>query len=367
MRTMKARRRKLTNSGERIGIIGILMNLIISIPKIILGISSKSISLFTDGINNACDSLTGFITYIGIRLSKKPIDQDHPYGHARAEYIAGFVIAIFTGIVGLKFFKSAVQALMNPKTPDVDTIGRAFLVLSITLKAGFVYLNHREYKIHHATIFMANRQDSLMDIIISTFILVSSFFFASHEWLDACIGLLISILILHQAYETLKETLIPLVGPTPSSRDLDTITAALEKSDLIKNVHDLYVDRQSMGKVIATADVEVDPMLTVKEVHDEVEMISKDLRQKANIDLVIHVEPLIQDSKLLHLKRCLKNIDGVDGVYDLIMKEENYVTLAIDEHNLNSEDQIKSEALKILNKEDGKKWNIETIVGFQKN
>lgn len=352
-------------SGERVGLIGIIMNLIIAIPKIILGLMSQSISLFTDGINNACDSITGLVTYIGIKLSKKPIDKGHPYGHARAEYIAGFVIAIFTAVVGIQFFISSVKVLIHPRTPDVDTIGRAFLILSILLKVGFVYLNHIEYKKHKATIFVANRQDALMDIIISTFILVSSFFFAGHEWLDAGLGILISILILYQAFETLKDTVTPLVGPSPMTSDIDTIIQALNKSDLINSVHDIYVDRQSMGKVIATADVEVDPNLTVKEVHDEIEMITANLRQTANIDLVVHVEPLIQDTKLLHIKRLLKNIDGVTGVYDLIMDKENYVTLAISEDDLHSKENIKRQAMEILKKEDDKEWNTDIIVGFQ--
>ena len=354
----------MNNSGEKVGLIGIIMNLIIAIPKIILGLISQSISLFTDGINNACDSITGVVTYIGIKLSKKPIDKDHPYGHARAEYIAGFVIAIFTAVVGIQFFISSVKVLIHPRTPDVDTIGRAFLILSIVLKTGFVYLNHIEYKKHGATIFVANRQDALMDIIISSFILVSSFFFAGHEWLDASLGILISILILYQA-ETLKDTVTPLVGPSPMASDIDTIVQALNESGLIKNVHDIYVDRQSMGKVIATADVEVDPNLTVKEVHNEIEMITANLRQTANIDLVVHVEPLIQDTKLLHIKRLLKNIDGVMGVYDLIMDKENYVTLAINEDDLHSKENIKRQAIEILNKEDNKEWNMDIIVGFQ--
>lgn len=355
----------MNNSGEKVGLIGIIMNLIIAIPKIILGLISQSISLFTDGINNACDSITGVVTYIGIKLSKKPIDKDHPYGHARAEYIAGFVIAIFTAVVGIQFFISSVKVLIHPRTPDVDAIGRAFLILSIVLKTGFVYLNHIEYKKHGATIFVANRQDALMDIIISSFILVSSFFFAGHEWLDASLGILISILILYQAYETLKDTVAPLVGPSPMASDIDTIVQALNESGLIKNVHDIYVDRQSMGKVIATADVEVDPNLTVKEVHNEIEMITANLRQAANIDLVVHVEPLIQDTKLLHIKRLLKNIDGVMGVYDLIMDKENYVTLAINEDDLHSKENIKRQAIEILNKEDNKEWNMDIIVGFQ--
>ena len=282
----------MNNSGEKVGLIGIIMNLIIAIPKIILGLISQSISLFTDGINNACDSITGVVTYTGIKLSKKPTDKDHPYGHARAEYIAGFVIAIFTAVVGIQFFISSVKVLIHPRTPDVDAIGRAFLILSIVLKAGFVYLNHIEHKKHGATIFVANRQDALMDIIISSFILVSSFFFAGHEWLDASLGILISILILYQAFETLKDTVTPLVGPSPMASDIDTIVQALNESGLIKNVHDIYVDRQSMGKVIATADVEVDPNLTVKEVHNEIEMITANLRQTATSTWSSTLSPL---------------------------------------------------------------------------
>lgn len=354
------------NSGEKIGVIGIVINILIALPKIILGIIGNSISLFTDGINNACDSITGIVTYAGLKISKKPGDSDHPYGHGRAEYMAGFLIALFTAVVGVQFFISSVKKFIYPNTPEVDTLARLFLIASIIFKCGYVYINHLAYKKTSATLFRANRQDSMMDIIISTFILISSFFFKGHEWMDSALGLLISILILYQAWDTLKDTITPLIGPSPKSEDIELITNTLNRSKLITNIHGIYVDRQSMGQVIATADVEVDPELTVLEVHDEIEMLTSELKRKTNIDLTVHVEPMIVDKKRMRIKNLLMKIDGVTGVHDLLLKNENYVTLAISLDELYDKDEILIEAQKILQREGDKKWNIDSIASFNK-
>lgn len=355
----------MNNSGEKIGIFGIAMNFLIAVPKMILGTITQSLSLFIDGVNNAIDSITGVVTYVGVRISKKPRDADHPYGHGRAEYIAGFLITLFTAVVGVQFFISSVKNLINPKAPDLNTIARVFLIITIFLKLIFAYVNNVAFKKYHATIFKANRQDALMDIFSSTFILISSFFFQGHAWLDSILGLLISILILFQAWETLQDTIRPLIGPSPSEADINKIASALHSSSLIDNVHNIYVDRYSMGKVMATADVEVNPDLSIVEIHDEIERLTIELKKDSNIELVVHVEPMIVDEKRLAIKQKLEKIPGVISVHDLLLKNENYVTLAISIEQLEKKEKILKDALEILEKEDDKKWNIDTIVSFK--
>lgn len=356
---------KSKKGSERIGEIGLAVALVLAIPKMILGFATGSISVLADGVNNLMDSFVSILTMVGMRMSRKPMDKDHPYGHDRIEYITGFIISVVTAIIGIQFLVKSVGGIVDPEKTEIDTITRAFMILSIVLKSGFSLLNHEYYLNFKSTIFKANRQDALFDVVISTTVLVTSFFFANYPVLDSIVALIISLILLYSAYETLKDTISPLIGEKPSEEDLKAIEDALSSSPMITSIHNIYVDRKSMDHVFATADVEVDPDLTVREAHDVIERLTVELREKTNIDLVVHIEPKIVGGRRLEIKKAIEEIAGVKGVHDVILGESNIITVAVDENKLEKVENIKVNVLNRLKEKDDNRWIIETVVDFR--
>lgn len=350
---------------EKIGEIGLVVALVLAIPKMILGIATGSISVLADGVNNLMDSFVSILTMVGMRMSRKPMDKDHPYGHDRIEYITGFIISVVTAIIGLQFLVKSAGGIIDPQKTEIDTITRVFMIVSIVLKSGFSLLNHEYYLNFKSTIFKANRQDALFDVVISATVLFTSFFFGNYPVLDSVVALIISLILLYSAYETLKDTISPLIGEKPSDEDLKAIEEALNSSDMINSIHNIYVDRKSMDHVFATADVEVDPDLTVREAHDVIERLTVELKEKTNIDLVVHIEPKITDGKSLEIKHRIEEISGVKGVHDIILGESNIITVAIDENKLDNLEEIKENVLRKLKEKDDKRWILETVVDFK--
>ena len=134
---------------------------------------------------------------------------------------------------------------------------------------------------------------------------------------------------------------------------------------MINSIHNIYVDRKSMDHVFATADVEVDPDLTVREAHDVIERLTVELREKTNIDLVVHIEPKIVGGRRLEIKKTIEEIAGVKGVHDVILGESNIITIAVDENKLEKVENIKVNVLNRLKEKDDNRWIIETVVDFR--
>lgn len=367
MKEIKKQFKKDSNIGERIGILSIVLNLILSVPKMIMGGITNSVALFTDGVNNASDCLTGIITLVGMKVSKKPGDIDHPYGHEKAEYITGFIISLLTAVVGFEFLTTSVKSIFTPRDASLDTVSRMFLAISMVLKAFFATINARAYKKTQSTVFKANREDASVDIIISAFILISSFFFVKYPWLDAFAGIIVSLLILYNAFTTVKDTISPILGESPRREDIKIIKEAVASSKHVLGIHNLYLDRRSMESVFATVDVEVDPNLTIGEVHDDFERITAILRRDYNVELVIHIEPGVLDEKKSNIKKKLLHLTGVLDVTDILIgkgDEDSFVTISITPQNLEHKDEIMLECLDLLNKEEKSNWIVDIIVSF---
>ena len=96
------------------GIIGIITNIILSISKIIIGFLSGSLAISADGINNLSDAASSIVTLVGFKIASKPADEDHPYGHARVEYVAGLIVSFVILFIGVSLGKSSIEKIINP-------------------------------------------------------------------------------------------------------------------------------------------------------------------------------------------------------------------------------------------------------------
>lgn len=296
--------------GSLSGIVGIVSNLLLCIVKILAGFLSASVSIMADGINNLSDAGSSIITLIGFKLSSKPADEDHPFGHERIEYLTGVIVSFIILIIGVSLFKSSFTKILDPESITISPLIYVILGLSIFIKCWQSIFYRQNGKAIDSSALIATSQDSLNDCISTGFVILGTIVY--HIWeipIDGYVGILVSIFILISGIKTLKETMNPLIGENVSKEYQEMICNKVRSYSCILGVHDLVVHTYGHNKVFATIHAEVSSKGDILEIHDIIDNIERDFRQENNIDLVIHMDPIdVTDPKTLELKDMVMTI-----------------------------------------------------------
>ncbi len=276
------------------GCIGIFINIFLAMGKIILGLISGSISILADGMNNISDIGSSLVTLIGFKLSGIPADKEHPYGHARIEYISGLIVSFLIMILGFNLAVESIGKILEPETLVINSAVVLMLVVAVIMK---VFLYHLYYKIAKrisSVALMATAKDSINDVISTSGVLLSlaiNHFFKIN--LDGAMGLVIAAMIVISGVGILKDILNPLLGESASEELIDTIDKKLNSYDGVIEYHDLLVHSYGPNKCFATVYIEVDASVDIMKSHAIIEGIEKDFDEELGINLVIHLEPVI--------------------------------------------------------------------------
>ena len=198
------------------GIVGLFVNLLLSVLKLVIGLMTSSIAVTADAFNNLSDAASSIMTIVGFKLSNAPPDKEHPYGHGRIEYLIALMIAFMVMIVGFQFIKSSINRIINPKTIKFEWISFILLVISISFKLWLSFFNKNLGNKISSSALKATAIDALGDVfttsVVAFSLLVS---FVSDYPIDGYIGVLVSILILYSGFSLVKETISPLIGEAP--------------------------------------------------------------------------------------------------------------------------------------------------------
>lgn len=286
------------NYGKFSGTIGIISNVLLFVIKFSLGSIFNSVSVVADSINNLADSASSLITIIAFKLSGKPADEEHPYGHARIEYLAGVFVSFLIILIGWNLILSSVEKIINPVEPEFAWIVLIGLVFSIIIKLwqGMFY-KFIGTKIHSATIF-ANSADSINDVISTSVVLfgaiISKFFNLN---LDGYFGLLVAVFIIYSGVKLVIETSKPLLGEAPNEKLVRDIREKVLSYEGILGVHDLMIHSYGAGKIFATVHCEVKCDSDIMESHDLMDNIEHYFNQEMGIRMVIHMDPINNENK----------------------------------------------------------------------
>lgn len=282
--------------GKFSSILGIICNILLCTSKILVGLIFNSVSITADGINNLSDAGSSIITFIGFKLASKPADKDHPFGHARIEYIAGLVVAFIILLLGVELIKTSFAKIISPEPLEFSIIMVLVLILSILVKLFMYVANNNISKRISSTTIKATAKDSLNDVISTTAVLVSIIITKiTNLQLDGYIGMLVAIFIIISGIEILKEILNPLLGEPPSKDLLDAVFNKLMSYDGVLNIHDLVIHSYGANKYFATVHVEVSYKEDILESHDMIDNIERDFLSDMGINLVIHLDPIVTD------------------------------------------------------------------------
>ena len=296
--------------GRLAGAVGIICNLILSIMKLIIGTVTNSVSITADATNNISDAGSSIVTLVGFRLSGKPADKDHPYGHARIEYISSLIISFIILLIGCSIFKESVIKIFKPEESLFNIATVIILVASILVKLWLSVFNTYLGKQIDSKALEATAIDSRNDVITTTAVLIASVI--SHFTgfnLDGYMGVIVSIFILISGINLVKETLNPLLGQPPTKEMFESIEKKILSYDNVLGVHDLMVHSYGPNTYFASAHIEMDAKIDVLVCHDIMDQIERDFKSDLNIHLVVHLDPTILDSpEINELKEMVNDI-----------------------------------------------------------
>ena len=271
------------------GLIGTFLNVTLGISKFLIGILANSVSITADAVNNFSDAIYSFATVLGFKFSSAPPDKDHPYGHGRVEYITTLIISMMVMVVGVQFAKTSVERIINPEKILMGRIGIIFLVISIIVKLWMSLFNRKLSKAIDSSILKATSIDCLSDVFTTSVVLIAMIFADYTTFpVDGVVGLIVSAFILFSGFSLARETISQLIGETP---DLELIKSVLTDSEIL-GIHNYTFHKYGHLKTIGTVDVEVDCEMSLVKAHNLMSLIEKEIYDKYEIVLVIHVEPV---------------------------------------------------------------------------
>ncbi len=312
-------------------IVGILCNLILCILKITVGSITGSISITADGLNNLSDMGSSVVTMIGFRLSNKPADSDHPFGHGRMEYMSAFIVAILILLVGFELLKSSASALID-KAPAPEYTIAALIILgvSVVIKFWMFLFNRKLGKKIDSESLIATAQDSLNDTVATIAILIAagiSYFIKLPFNLDAVMGLGVAIFILISGINAAKDVINLILGMPPEKELIENIKNNVMSFETFVGIHDLMVHNYGPGRQFASVHVEVPQTVDIVKCHEQIDLCEKHVKDTLGIELVIHMDPIDINNEAVNnakegLNKGLKEIDPQLTLHDFRMTPE---------------------------------------------
>ena len=311
--------------GKLSGTVGILCNMLLCIAKLAVGVLSGSISIMADAMNNLTDMVSSVVTLVGFRLAEKPADKEHPYGHARYEYLSGLAVAALILIIGFELAKTSLEKIITPTDVALSLPMALILIGSILVKLWLSLFNRYLGKNINSAALQATAADSRNDVIATAAALIGAVIQANTNWaVDGIIGLGVALFILYSGVTLAKQTISPLLGEAADPQLRKLIIDIMDSDPLVLNYHDLMVHDYGPGQRFASIHVEMDRREDPLLCHEVIDGLERLCLEQHNIHLVIHYDPVVVDDPELDRMRCvvdqiLRDVDDRLSVHDFRM------------------------------------------------
>ena len=274
------------------GVLGIICNLFLFVSKFLVGMASNSIGILSDAFNNLTDMGSSFISIISAKLSNRPPDKEHPFGHGRLEYINSTVMAAVILYVGITLLVQSVQKILHPEDTTFTPFVAVILMVGLVGKLFLAWWYKRAGKRLNSHAFDAYSADSLSDMLSTSGVLVATlveYFFGVH--IDGYVGTIMALFILWTGYGIMKNAVNSILGATPDAEVYKKIRECILSCPGVYGVHDLIVHDYGPENHFCTAHVELDSSLDLVESHELAENVMTTLREKLNVQATIHADP----------------------------------------------------------------------------
>lgn len=280
--------------GKLSGTVGIVCNILLCVFKLVVGTVSGAVSITADAMNNLSDATSAVVTLIGFKLAEKPADADHPYGHARYEYLSGLAVAGLIVVIGFELAKTSVEKILHPGQVLFSLPVCIVLVLSILIKLWMCLFNRRLGKMVGSTALLATAADSRNDAVSTTAVLVAGILGTAFGWqIDGWMGLAVALFILYSGIMLAKETISPLLGENASPELRQQIADLVGSVPEVLGYHDLMVHDYGPGQRFASMHVEMDQKADPLTCHELIDNLERACLQQLKVNLIIHYDPVV--------------------------------------------------------------------------
>lgn len=308
--------------GMLAGGVGLALNLLLFAGKLAAGLISGAISITADAFNNLSDAASSVVTLIGFRLAGQDPDREHPFGHGRAEYLAGLAVSVLILLVGVELGRGSVEKILRPEAVEFSWLSAGVLACSILVKLWMGRFNRVLGRRIGSPAMAAAAADSRSDAAATSAVLagltVNSF---SPLNIDGWIGLLVALFILKAGLGAMKDTLDPLLGQPPSEELVREIEKTILGHPEITGIHDLVVHDYGPGRQMMSAHAEVDAGSDLLAIHDVIDTAERELKQRFHLEAVIHMDPVaVNDPQTAALRErvgtLVRTLDPAATVHD---------------------------------------------------
>ncbi|MBR1883395.1 MAG: cation transporter [Clostridia bacterium] len=353
---------KRNKYGVICSVVGIFLNILLTIIKIVLGVLFNYISMIADGVNNLSDAGSSIVSMIGFKLSKKKPDREHPYGHGRIEYVAGFVVSMIIFLMGFELLKESVIKLSSPvDSSSLNYIVYIMLCFSIAVKLYMFMYNMRVGKKINSDVLKAVAIDSISDCFATfTVILSAALSTQTNINLDAISGIIVSLFIICAGFSTSKEVIGNLIGKSVDKEFKDRVKEIVLEEKAVLGVHDILVHEYGPSSYIVSLHAEVKEEEELVTIHNVIDKIERKLKKELGCIATIHIDPVNLDDEeqielYSYISEIVKNkIDKDASIHDLrIIESDENKSLCFDisvSYDVKMQDEeVKNIALDILN------------------
>lgn len=312
-------------TGKLSGVVGIICNILLCVMKLAVGAVSGSVSITADALNNLSDATSAVVTLVGFRLAERPADDDHPYGHARYEYLSGLAVAALIVVIGFELAKTSLEKILHPVAVEMHMAMVAVLVGSVVVKLWLCLFNRRLGKRIASNTLLATAIDSRNDVIATSAVLLAVLAEHFFHWkIDGWMGMAVALFILYSGVTLGRQTISPLLGETASPQLQQLIVDVVQTEPKILGYHDLMVHDYGPGQRFASIHVEMDERENALQCHELIDQLERKCLQEHNVHLVIHYDPIVTDNPELDRLRAvvsaiLADMDSRITIHDFRM------------------------------------------------
>lgn len=302
--------------GVLCGAVGIGLNLLLFLGKLLAGVFSGSIAIMADAMNNLSDAGSSVITLIGFQLAGQKPDPEHPFGHGRLEYLSGLIVSLAIILMGVELGKSSLEKIFHPEPVEFSLLAVGILAASIGVKIYMACYNRAVGKKIGSAAMKATAADSLSDCI-STAVVLAAMLIGHWTGLlvDGWCGVLVALFILRTGIGAAKETVDPLLGQPPTAEFVQSVHDLVMSYDGIIGIHDLVVHDYGPGRRMLSLHAEVPASGSIVEIHDVIDRMERRLGEEMDCEAVIHMDPVdVDDARTVAMKQVVADLVG--GIED---------------------------------------------------
>ncbi|MFQ8010113.1 cation diffusion facilitator family transporter [Bacillus sp. NIO_002] len=279
---------------SKIAFLSVISNSLVVMLKIVVGIITGSVAILSEAIHSILDLIAAFIAFISVRISKKPADTGHPYGHGKVENLSGTIETILIFAAGIWMIYECVQKLVNPAPVHLPVLGIVVMLAGALINLIVSKFVKREAEKVNSVAMKSNALHLLTDVYTSLGVAASLLVVTVTEWyiLDPVIGMVLAMYIIYEAFKLMKEAFPPLIDTRLSEEEEKTILKIIEtfQQEFIE-IHDFRTRRSGPQEYIDFHLV-VASHVTIKDVHDLCDRIERDITNEfKQAQVMIHPEP----------------------------------------------------------------------------